>query len=339
MGKKFESSEEFEELTDTKQDIIECAIENPDWTYQEIASVVSCSKSYVGKVHREYISEDIDPDSISWDAVDDDIYERIVAGLEARDDVDRVEQKYDLELSEGGSKEVDVAVWKELERHELLIIIECKFHGEPIEQEVVSGMIRNQQNSQANHTVLVSKSGFQEGAISQARDAGVDLYTLKQLEEDDAEGFIQTIKYNIKLQDPGITPLEIQLSPVGYEPENIISQDRLNQNPYLWDDDYTHLGVTLNEYLLELADDKDHGTHRETIEDRAICIDGTFYRIDYITFRSEPQDNQTAYKGEVDLFEEYELVMIDELEENENDRNFYSLSNVLASFVSKVENG
>lgn len=337
MTKKFDSETDIDELTDTQQRIIEHATENPDWTYEQISNAAECSESYVGTVHREYITEKLEPDLVSWEDVDDELYESIVAGLEAQDDVDRVEQKYDLELSEGGSKEVDVAVWKNLEHHELLIIIECKFHEDPIEQEVVSGMIRNQQNSRANHTVLVSKSGFQEGAISQARDAGVDLYTLKELEEQDADGFIQNIQFDINIRKPGVTPLEIQLSPIGYKPEGLDSQGKLSENPYLWNEDYTHLGIRLMEYLTDIAHDKEPGIYRETMEDKLICIDGTFCQIDFIEYEKQPQKTSKGYEGEIDLFDEKDLVMIDELDESEEDRTFYSLEDVLNAFVSEAK--
>ncbi|WP_049937177.1 restriction endonuclease [Haloplanus natans] len=336
MDKVFNSEESLEDLTETQQKIIKYATENPEWTHQKVANEADCSKGYVGTVHRDYIAEEVDVGSVSWDDIDDELYESLVAGLEAQDDVDRVEQKYDLELSEGDSKEVDVAVWKELERYELLIIIECKFHESPIEQEIVSGMIRNKENSEANHSVLVSKSGFQEGAISQAKDAGVDLYTLKKLEDDDAGRYVQTLDLSLTMYNPSVEPVEIQISPVGFVPDDLISRAQLNQDPPLWDEDYTYLGISLNEYLRELGDGKSHGTYREDIEDRFIEHDGVFYQIDYIKYDKVPKEPQAEYEEEIDLLDEYDLVMIDELEPDEDDREFYSLQDVLESFIDEV---
>jgi len=143
MKKRLDPEKDEEDLAEKQRAIIETAKQHPDWTYSEIAEEVDSSDSYVGKTHREYVEEVIIPESVDWNDIDEDLYEMIVAGLEAREDVVDVEHRYDLPLSQGNSKEVDVAVWTESTRGKVLTIIECKFHEDSIEQEVVSEVIRN----------------------------------------------------------------------------------------------------------------------------------------------------------------------------------------------------
>ena len=90
-------------------------------------------------------------DIIEWDDVDSDIYEEIVAGLEASEGVERVKTKYDLKLNHGGSKEVDVAAWTTASHYDILIIIECKLWKKRVPQSVVGEMISNLNNSRANN--------------------------------------------------------------------------------------------------------------------------------------------------------------------------------------------
>lgn len=165
--------------------ILEAALDHPDLSQSEIADRVGASSSYVSSVHREYLNVMIPPDGVSVDDIDEDLYEKIVAGIKNADEVLKVRNKYPLDLSQGGSKEVDVAVWLEQAGHRFFVDIECKFQNSPVEQDVVSALIRDVQNSTADKGVVISRSGFQSGAIEQAEQSNTELYTLRVLEERD----------------------------------------------------------------------------------------------------------------------------------------------------------
>jgi hypothetical protein len=338
MRKQLKTDENRSALSELQVEIVNTVIEHPEWTYDEIAAETGASSSYVGTTHRGYVEEIIEPRELDWEDITDDLYEKIVAGLEAREDVDRVVQSYDLPLSQGCSKEVDVAVWSEAGRREFLTIIECKFHEEPIEQEVVSGMIRNMHNSNANMTVLVSKSGFQRGALCQARDAGVELYTLKQLEEDDLEDRVQRIEFEVVAKLPEYEIRRIDLRPtIEVDDTHTIPSNKLNGYTRLWKDDYESSSETLYDLGSEISADRDPGIYTVDIDGNMILVDGIFYHIDSIELEVLPEQTSSGTEGSVDIFEIYDLVMIDEFADTDEDREFSSLEEALNSFLENAE--
>lgn len=342
MEKRLDPEKEDEDLTENQQAIVDTAIEHPDWSYSDISDEVGLSESYVGEVHREYVEETIIPEDVDWDDVDEDVYEMIVAGLEAREDVVDVEHRFDLPLSQGDSKEVDVAVWTESTRGEVLTIIECKFHEDTIEQEVVSEVIRNVGNSAANMAYIISKGGFQEGGISQAEDAGIGLFTLKRLEEGDADGYIQNIELTINVGTPGVRVLGISVSPVVDPPDmssGVHSMEIRNHElmeKRLWETDYTMTDRHFSDLLGDLCSSRSVGVYQESIDDLLISVEGMFCEIDALRFECLPDNESTAMEQTIDLFDKYDLVMIDELADEEDDREFYSLEESLTYFVDEV---
>jgi hypothetical protein len=342
MQKRLDPQKEDENLSENQQAIVDTAIEYPDWTYSDIADEVDLSKGYVGEIYREYVKETIIPENVDWNDVDEDVYEMIVAGLEAREDVVNVEHRYDLALSQGNSKEVDVAVWTEATRGEVLTIIECKFHEDTIEQEVVSEVIRNVGNSSANMAYIISKGGFQEGGISQAQDAGIGLFTLKRLEEGDAEGYLQNIELTVNVRTPSVRMHSISVSPIVDPPDmssGIHSMEITNhelRDKRLWETDYTITDKNFSDLLRELYNSRNPGIYQESIDDILISVDGMFCEIDALQFECLPDNESTATEQTIDMFDEYDLVMVDELTEEEDDREFYSLEEALAYFVDEV---
>ncbi|WP_254810770.1 hypothetical protein [Natronosalvus amylolyticus] len=58
-----------------------------------------------------------------------------------------------------------------------------------------------------------------------------------------------------------------------------------------------------------------------------------------VHFEWTPDNDTAGTSGSVDMFEEYDLVMIEELASgDEDDREFYSLENTLTAFVENVSN-
>jgi len=190
----------------------------------------------------------------------------------------------------------------------------------------------------------MSKGGFQEGGISQAEDAGIGLFTLKQLEADDADGYVQNIELTIDVKTPEVRILGLSVSTL-VEPtdmssgvHSIQSTNQEIRSKRLWDTDYTMTDQKVRDLPRELCSSRSAGVYQESIDDLLINVEGMFCRIDSIRFECLPEDGSTATEQTIDLFEEYDLVMIDELADEEDDREFYSLKEALTHFVDEVSN-
>lgn len=101
------------------------------------------------------------------DGPDWKVYQKIVAGLHADEDT-RVETEYQYLILGSGEKEVDVVVWDQSDHYEYTVLIECKFHDDPVSQSVIDSINGYLLKSDADKAVVVSKSGFQSGAIDRA---------------------------------------------------------------------------------------------------------------------------------------------------------------------------
>lgn len=71
-----------------------------------------------------------------WTDLDWRTYQKLVAGLHA-DEETEVETEYEYPIPGSGDKEVDVVVWDRSEHYEYTVLIECKFHDDPLSQSVV----------------------------------------------------------------------------------------------------------------------------------------------------------------------------------------------------------
>jgi hypothetical protein len=328
---------DLEERTEKQQRVIEAALDNPDLSQTEIARQEGVSSSTVSRVHRDYIDEMIPPDSVGPSDIDNELYERIVAGIKQGEDVTRVKQKHDLDLSQGGSKEVDVAVWLEGAGHEFLVDIECKFEEEPIEQTVVSALIRDVQNSVADKGVVISKKGFQEGALRQAHESNTELFTLKALERDDPklEGRIMEVVIGVNVIRPQPILKEASFSlPNGdaLDPEEerrVFSEDQRL---------YTLDGEPSGERLSDLAQpmiEQEESMRQIDVGDRLVADDeGGFLRLDSVTmeidWQSSPYDRR-----KLSVYDDYDLYMKNELkdEEEEGIIEFYTIQEALSNLI------
>lgn len=260
-----------------------------------------------------------------WTDVDSDVFEELVAGIEASEGVERVETKYDLPLNHGGSKEVDVAVWTNANHHNIFIVIECKFWNYRVPQSVIAETISNVANSTADKGVVVAKSGFQSGAIEQAEGAGVELYTLREIEDSDLEGRIQTVntEVNVKgaefeIEDMGVSPVDSERSEEEMR-EDIEQSHRLTHDELdVYDSDRTPTGESVQDLVRALSTNKDSGEYTERIEDKLIVLNRTFYNLDYIDYIVRSDSERTSsFNGSKDVRELYDLVRINTIREQE----------------------
>lgn len=260
-----------------------------------------------------------------WTDVDSDVFEELVAGIEASEGVERVETKYDLPLNHGGSKEVDVAVWTNANYHNVFIIIECKFWNYRVPQSVIGETISNVANSSADKGVVVSKSGFQSGAIEQAKGVGVELFTLREIEDSDLEGRIQTVTTEIdamgrafEIEDLGLSPIDSEL------PEEEIHED-IEQSRHLthdeldvYDLDRIPTGKSVQELAQTLSTNKDSGEYTETFDDKLIVLNRTFYNLDHIDYIVRSDSERTSsFNSSQDVKDLYDLVRINTIREQE----------------------
>jgi hypothetical protein len=325
-----------DDLTELQKSIIQIATKNPELSHTKIAERTGASASYVSTVHNDKIDEKLIPELVTPDDLDDDLYESIVAGIEAMGDAVRVEKRYDLDLSQGDSKEVDVAVWLESGNHDILLIIECKYHDEPVNQETVSGMARNVQNSAAHKAILISKSGFQSGAISQARDGGIGLFTLRKLKDGDLDDRVSTINLTITVQPHTGQITDLGLHPVDEEPSSDDLSDAVEQNPELYTLDQQFANETIWDRLRDATAQRPVGTYTEDIEDRMMLLNGVYYRLDAMAFEVRKGD-PVIREYVIDGYDEYDLYMRDELADDDENIRLYSTERALETFVSNVD--
>lgn len=319
--------------TEKQRRVIELARREPNLTHEQIADNTSVSPSYVSTIHSDYLVETIRPESISLDDIDKDIYEILVAGIKMAENVTQVKRKYDLNLSQGCSKEVDVAVWLEQAGHQFLAAIECKWHGDPVEQETVSGVIRNVQNSVADKGVVISREGFQSGAIAQARESNTELYILRELRQGDLDGRAAKVHGTATMSPITGQITHLAVTPADREPPEEPEPFEVD-NPEL----FTHARRAANETIWDMARRETSrngvGTHRVEIDNRLMLIDGEFHELHFMDIDVEAEGTFTE-EFYLNAYEDYDLYMENALEPD--DIELYTIEEVVANFFEDSE--
>ncbi len=77
-------------------------------------------------------------------------------------------------------RQFDVSIRFKFGDYEYLTVIECKNYGSKVAVEKVEAFITKSGDVKANKAVMVSSLGFQEGAITVAKQHGIDLITLNE---------------------------------------------------------------------------------------------------------------------------------------------------------------
>lgn len=85
--------------------------------------------------------------------------------------------------SSGRSRQIDVTVRQHLGPHQVMMAIECKHQRRPVELEEVEAFITKSTDLHANVAIIVSSSGFQEGAREKALSHDVRIWTLEEAEK------------------------------------------------------------------------------------------------------------------------------------------------------------
>jgi hypothetical protein len=83
----------------------------------------------------------------------------------------------------GTERQIDVTIRSKLGPYKTLGIVQCKHQGRPVSMDDVGSFLMVKHDLNANLAILVSRSGFQEGAKVTARQHGIRLCTLSEAEE------------------------------------------------------------------------------------------------------------------------------------------------------------
>jgi Restriction endonuclease len=106
-------------------------------------------------------------------------FERVVAAIHVAEEKGAtVTWNEDIE-----GRQFDVVIRFKFQFYDYLVLIECKDWKRPVKVEKVDAFVTKSKAATANKAIMVSASGFQDGARKVARENGIDLYKLSELRE------------------------------------------------------------------------------------------------------------------------------------------------------------
>lgn len=273
-------------------------------------------------------------DSINtdWSNVDWQSYQQIVAGFHALDEDIKVKHEYDYPVNSGGSKEMDVVVWDHSGRYTVTTLIECKFHENPIEQEIVDSLVGVLDNSDADKGVIIAKSGFQQGALDRAEGSGIGLWTLRQIQpEIDLKDRLQRVLFNLDVTQPELDVLDMDIRALDEENTGEMQVEFTPRNSMIYTSDREPTGETLIDRLNVLLNSVEEGERTEMFEDSLVLIEGDFYELNSVDYKVEKLNSRTEFT--YDMLDHVDLLFRNELD---GSREYVSLSEALDSFLHNV---
>ena len=107
-------------------------------------------------------------------------FEDLVAELHKTGDV-TVERNVVLSGQSGAPRQIDVVIRHKSALFEHLILVECKYWKRRVRREQVDAFVTAVRDLRAARGIIVSTKGFQQGAITQARLDGIDLFSIREL--------------------------------------------------------------------------------------------------------------------------------------------------------------
>jgi hypothetical protein len=111
-------------------------------------------------------------------------FEKLVAKLHETGDV-AVEHNATLVGRSGASRQIDVLIRHKQGLYEHLVIAECKYWNSPVERLHVDALATTVREVGASKGVIFSTKGFQSGAITQAAHDSIDLFTVRELTDEE----------------------------------------------------------------------------------------------------------------------------------------------------------
>lgn len=111
-------------------------------------------------------------------------FERLIAELHMTGDV-KVEHNVTLPGRSGAPRQIDVLVRHKQGLYEHLIVVECKYHKTPVERLHIDALATTAKEVGASRGVMFAMNGFQSGAITQAQHENIDLFTVRDLTDEE----------------------------------------------------------------------------------------------------------------------------------------------------------
>ena len=130
-------------------------------------------------------------------------FEKLVAQLHETGAVS-VEHNVVLTGRSGAPRQIDVVIRHKQGLYDHFVIAECKFWNSRVERADVDELVRTVQEVGASRGVIFSTKGFQSGAITQAKHDAIDLFTVRDLTDEEwglpgrvVDFFLQVIQLSI----------------------------------------------------------------------------------------------------------------------------------------------
>jgi Restriction endonuclease len=111
-------------------------------------------------------------------------FEKLVASLHKTGSVE-VQHNVTLVGKSGAPRQIDVLVRHREGLYEHLIIVECKYWKDHVSRLHVDALITAVTELNASRGVMFSINGFQEGAVTAARHAAIDLFQVRELTDEE----------------------------------------------------------------------------------------------------------------------------------------------------------
>jgi hypothetical protein len=111
-------------------------------------------------------------------------FERLIAELHKTGEV-KVEHNVTLHGRSGAPRQIDVLVRHKQGLYEHLVVVECKYHKTPIERLHIDALATTVKEVGASRGVIFAMNGFQSGAITQAEHENIDLFTVRDLTDEE----------------------------------------------------------------------------------------------------------------------------------------------------------
>ena len=272
-------------------------------------------------------------DRVSWGEVDWKLYQLIVAGLHSTGSDDRtVEHEHEIPINTGGTKEIDVFVEDNPGRHKRQICIECKFHDRSVGQGVVDEVRGYLIDSTADKGVIVSKSGFQSGAIERAENINIDLWTLGDFDPDRDldEDVVRYVNLDLNIIVPEYRITDIDLSVLHEENEGEeISVRTKTPDSQIYSKDMSPLRESLYDRAEAASEEPQEGEYSLEFDDgEMLILNGVACVLESVDYEITFSEHSNEYK--IDGFQDVDGLFRNELTGEEE---YVSLQEALESFT------
>jgi hypothetical protein len=216
-------------------------------------------------------------------------FEKLVAALHETGDV-TVEHNAHLVGKSGAPRQIDVLLRHKQGLYEHLVVVECKYWNTAVERLHVDALATTVREVGAAKGVIFTTKGFQSGALAQATHDNIELFTVRELtnEEWGLPGKVIDLFLQVNAVSIGDPQFLGTFSFSGFEPRNprlditIGKPESDSRTPMFKDGDPEK---TLEEYLSRIA--------RESA--------GKFYPSQPIVFRNGGYEGKLLLRGKVNV--------------------------------------